>query len=165
MGMDLDRFAALASAYGGDVSRWPPADREVAAALMARDPGATAELLAEYEVVALNVTEPGSGYLVDEPPPITVRAPAGSAAELAAGAGAPLRAAVAARARLSARANATRFFIPPERLAGSRSIASLSSNISRRSTTSLRISAPGIRVFSASGKLMFSATVSESISA
>lgn len=46
MGMDLDRFAALASAYGGDVSRWPPADREVAAALMARDPGATAELLA-----------------------------------------------------------------------------------------------------------------------
>lgn len=45
MVMDLDRFAALAGAYGGDVSRWPPAEREAAARLMAQDAQATASLL------------------------------------------------------------------------------------------------------------------------
>ena len=43
---------------------------------------ATADLLAEYEVSSLTVTEPGSGYLVDEPPAVSVLAPAGSAAAL-----------------------------------------------------------------------------------
>lgn len=45
MGMDLERFAALAAAFGGDVSRWPPAERDAAADLMAADPQATARLL------------------------------------------------------------------------------------------------------------------------
>jgi hypothetical protein len=44
--MDLDRFAALAEAYGGDVSRWPENVREPAALLMSSDPAATAPLLA-----------------------------------------------------------------------------------------------------------------------
>jgi hypothetical protein len=44
--MDLDRFAALAEAYGGDVSRWPESVREAAALLMSADPAATAPLLA-----------------------------------------------------------------------------------------------------------------------
>ena len=44
--MDLDRFAALAEAYGGDVSRWPENVREAAAVLMSADPAATAPLLA-----------------------------------------------------------------------------------------------------------------------
>lgn len=44
--MDLHRFAALAEAYGGDVSRWPEADRDAAAVLMSAEPGATAPLLA-----------------------------------------------------------------------------------------------------------------------
>lgn len=44
--MRLDRFAALAEAYGGDVARWPEAEREAAAVLMAASPEATAPLLA-----------------------------------------------------------------------------------------------------------------------
>jgi hypothetical protein len=44
--MDLDRFAALAAAYGGDVSRWPELEREAAALLMATEPEATASRLA-----------------------------------------------------------------------------------------------------------------------
>ena len=44
--MDLDRFAALAAAYGGDVSRWPELEREAAALLMATEPQATASRLA-----------------------------------------------------------------------------------------------------------------------
>lgn len=45
--MDLDRFADLAEAYGGDISRWPSIEREAATLLMARSPEATATLLAE----------------------------------------------------------------------------------------------------------------------
>lgn len=45
--MDLDRFADLAAAYGGDISRWPSIEREAATLLMARSPEATATLLAE----------------------------------------------------------------------------------------------------------------------
>ncbi|MFT4933947.1 MAG: hypothetical protein ACI9LT_000620 [Pseudoalteromonas distincta] len=44
--MDLDRFATLAAAYGGDVSRWPEVEREAAALLMATEPGTTASRLA-----------------------------------------------------------------------------------------------------------------------
>lgn len=44
--MDLDRFAALAEAYGGDISRWPETEREAATLLMAQSPEATAPLLA-----------------------------------------------------------------------------------------------------------------------
>lgn len=44
--MRLDRFAALAEAYGGDVARWPEPEREAAAVLMAAEPEATAPLLA-----------------------------------------------------------------------------------------------------------------------
>ena len=44
--MDLDRFATLAAAYGGDVSRWPEVEREAAALLMATEPGTTSSRLA-----------------------------------------------------------------------------------------------------------------------
>ncbi|MDP1986974.1 hypothetical protein [Phenylobacterium sp.] len=44
--MDLERFAGLAEAYGGDVGRWPIVEREAAALLMAEYPEATAPVLA-----------------------------------------------------------------------------------------------------------------------
>ncbi len=44
--MDLNRFADLALAYGGDVSRWPATEREAATLLMAASPEATSPLLA-----------------------------------------------------------------------------------------------------------------------
>ena len=44
--MDLNRFADLAEAYGGDISRWPANTREAATLLMAASPEATAPLLA-----------------------------------------------------------------------------------------------------------------------
>ncbi|MDO8901450.1 MAG: hypothetical protein Q7V15_08860 [Phenylobacterium sp.] len=44
--MDLDRFAALAEAYGGDVSRWPADEREDATLLMSTTPEAAATVLA-----------------------------------------------------------------------------------------------------------------------
>ncbi|WP_411288258.1 hypothetical protein [Phenylobacterium sp.] len=47
--MDLthERFEALAQAYGGDVARWPPAERDAAATLMAAEPAFTQRLLAD----------------------------------------------------------------------------------------------------------------------
>jgi hypothetical protein len=45
--MDLDRFRALADAYGGDLRRWPAAERAAAAALRDADAGARALLDAE----------------------------------------------------------------------------------------------------------------------
>lgn len=44
--MTPERFAALAEAYGGDVVRWPEADREAAAALMVARPGWARDVLA-----------------------------------------------------------------------------------------------------------------------
>lgn len=43
-GMDLDRFRALAETYGGDIRRWPEAERDGAAALAAVDQGAASAL-------------------------------------------------------------------------------------------------------------------------
>lgn len=43
--MNLERFAVLAEAYGGDVGRWPLAEREAATLLMAARPEATAPIL------------------------------------------------------------------------------------------------------------------------
>ena len=43
--MNLERFAVLAEAYGGDVARWPLAEREAAALLMAASPEATTPIL------------------------------------------------------------------------------------------------------------------------
>lgn len=37
--MTRERFEALAEAYGGDVTRWPTAEREMAALLLAAEPG------------------------------------------------------------------------------------------------------------------------------
>ena len=47
--MDLthERFEALAQAHGGDVARWPPAERDAAATLMAAEPAFTQRLLAD----------------------------------------------------------------------------------------------------------------------
>ena len=44
--MDADRFEALAEAYGGDIRRWPQAERTAAQALLAQDPTAQAMLAA-----------------------------------------------------------------------------------------------------------------------
>jgi len=38
MTMTVERFADLAEIYGGDVARWPEAEREVARALLAAEP-------------------------------------------------------------------------------------------------------------------------------
>jgi hypothetical protein len=42
--MTLDRFRALADAWGGDLSRWPASERVAARALMEASPAARAEL-------------------------------------------------------------------------------------------------------------------------
>ena len=43
--MELDRFKALAAAYGGRPARWPEAERAAAEALMARSPEACGAVL------------------------------------------------------------------------------------------------------------------------
>lgn len=42
--MTYERFETLAEAYGGDLRRWPEADREAGRALLDRDPRAAAVL-------------------------------------------------------------------------------------------------------------------------
>ena len=44
--MDLQRFTALCEAYGGDMARWPEAERADAASLAAREPAAAGLLVA-----------------------------------------------------------------------------------------------------------------------
>jgi hypothetical protein len=44
--MDEARFQALADAYGGDVTRWPEAEREAALALLKAQPGMARTVLA-----------------------------------------------------------------------------------------------------------------------
>ena len=52
--MTLERFQTLAETYGGDVTRWPPAEREAAANVMAADPaGAQAALSRAADLDAL----------------------------------------------------------------------------------------------------------------
>jgi len=41
------RFAALAEAYGGEIARWPEAERDAAAALLAGEPDFAAPVLAQ----------------------------------------------------------------------------------------------------------------------
>jgi hypothetical protein len=43
--MTPDRFETLAEAWGGDVARWPAAERDAAAALMAEQPQWAAQVL------------------------------------------------------------------------------------------------------------------------
>lgn len=45
--MNRDRFAALAEAFGGDLRRWPAAEREAARAFRQAQPGVCEPLLAE----------------------------------------------------------------------------------------------------------------------
>jgi hypothetical protein len=45
--MSRARFAALAEAFGGEIARWPAAEREAAAAFLASDPDFAAAALAE----------------------------------------------------------------------------------------------------------------------
>jgi len=47
MPMSRERFEALADAYGGDVARWPDAERDAAAALMAGDASFARQVLAQ----------------------------------------------------------------------------------------------------------------------
>ena len=45
--MTHERFEFLAEAYGGDIARWPAADRDAAALLMAREPDFARTALAQ----------------------------------------------------------------------------------------------------------------------
>ena len=47
--MDIHRFEQLSAAYGADVRRWPQAEREAAASLMAGQPDATSAILREAD--------------------------------------------------------------------------------------------------------------------
>jgi len=47
MTMTVERFADLAEIYGGDVARWPEAEREIARALLAAQPVRLEALLAD----------------------------------------------------------------------------------------------------------------------
>ncbi len=49
--MNRDRFEALAEAFGGSVARWPAAEREAAAALMAAEPDFARAVLAQAETL------------------------------------------------------------------------------------------------------------------
>lgn len=108
------RFEALAEAFGGDTSRWPAAEREAAAALMATDPAWTGRLLAEASKLDAQleayVAPPVPPGLVDR---IVSSAPSGRSAPwrawlaplgLGAGLAAACAAGVIAGAQLSIRA-------------------------------------------------------------
>tara|TARA_R110002167_G_scaffold23011_9_gene81890 strand:- start:5214 stop:5639 length:426 start_codon:yes stop_codon:yes gene_type:complete len=56
--MTLDRLTVLADAWGGDLRRWPPADRIEAEQLLASDPEARAVLEAATAFDALLSTSP-----------------------------------------------------------------------------------------------------------
>jgi len=47
MRLTLERFEALAQAFGGDVSRWPQAERDAAALLMTQAPQAAQQILSD----------------------------------------------------------------------------------------------------------------------
>ncbi len=47
MTMTVERFADLAEIYGGDVARWPEAEREIARALLAAEPVRLERVLAD----------------------------------------------------------------------------------------------------------------------
>jgi hypothetical protein len=47
MGMSVERFVDLADVYGGDVARWPEAERETARALLASQPARLEVVLAQ----------------------------------------------------------------------------------------------------------------------
>lgn len=49
--MDHTRFAALAEAYGGDIARWPDAEREAALAYETADPERANVVLSEAAVL------------------------------------------------------------------------------------------------------------------
>ncbi|HTK36597.1 MAG TPA: hypothetical protein VL358_15100 [Caulobacteraceae bacterium] len=49
--MDAERFETLAMAYGGDLRRWPEADRDAAEAFRARTPGAAGALLRQAQAL------------------------------------------------------------------------------------------------------------------
>lgn len=56
--MTLDRLTALADAFGGDLRRWPTADRAAAEHLLATDPAARAVFDAAMSFDALLATSP-----------------------------------------------------------------------------------------------------------
>ena len=47
--MDIQRFEQLSAAYGADLRRWPEAEREAAASLVAGEPEASAAVLREAD--------------------------------------------------------------------------------------------------------------------
>ena len=67
--MTRERFQALADAYGGDIARWPEAERPAAHALLAADGGWARGALAEAEgldaVLAVARPQPVSADLTD----------------------------------------------------------------------------------------------------
>jgi hypothetical protein len=59
----LQRFAELAAAYGGDLARWPAAERAGAAALVVEEPEETGAILAQARALDAALD------LVTAPPP------------------------------------------------------------------------------------------------
>lgn len=114
MEMTRDRFAELADAYGGDVSRWPTEAREAAAVLMTAEPAFTGAVLVRAGALdaALDAWRPApaSAGLVER---IAALAPAArrrwpvwlSPAALGAGLAAACVAGVVAGVQVSERAN------------------------------------------------------------
>lgn len=107
--MTPERFEILAEAFGGDVARWPDAEREAAAALMAAEPGMAEVILAragDLDVALSAYAAPrGAGDLADR---IVASAPGRRAARwpgwlAPAGMGAGLAAACAAGVVLGTR--------------------------------------------------------------
>lgn len=58
--MTRERFEALAEAYGGDITRWPSAEREMAALMLAAEPAFVRGVLARADEldVALDAWRP-----------------------------------------------------------------------------------------------------------
>jgi hypothetical protein len=66
--MDLERFEALAGAYGGDIGRWPAGERAAASALAAPEPARTAAILSaeaglDARLAAFAVRSPGAALV------------------------------------------------------------------------------------------------------
>jgi len=57
--MDETRFKALAEAYGGDLARWPEAERDAAEGFLADHPGQAAPILSEASVLDQLLASPG----------------------------------------------------------------------------------------------------------
>ena len=63
MTMTYERFETLADAYGGDLRRWPEAEREAGRALLNADPRAAAVLAVQTVLLWLSARNPADAAL------------------------------------------------------------------------------------------------------